>query len=73
MKSHSEGNLEAVGGLFGRYAFVAVLLWIGALKLTAYEAEGILQPSLSQSIAVMGYHLVNVRTFAIILGLFRVC
>lgn len=35
LKSHSEANLEVLGGLFIRYALVVVLLWIGSLKFTA--------------------------------------
>jgi reactive chlorine resistance protein C len=42
LKSHADGNLEELGAFFIRYAVVVVLLWIGALKLTAYEAEGVL-------------------------------
>jgi Protein of unknown function, DUF417 len=42
LKSHADGNLEELGAFFIRYALVVVLLWIGALKLTAYEAEGVL-------------------------------
>ena len=32
---------EALGGHALRYGLVLVLLWIGAMKFTAYEAEGI--------------------------------
>ena len=37
-----EKNLfEKLGALFIRYGLVVVLGWIGAMKFTAYEAEGI--------------------------------
>lgn len=71
MKSLSETNLEAVGGIFIRYALVAVLLWIGALKLSAYEAEGVYNHASHSPFLAWGYHFVNVRTFAVILGLFE--
>ena len=32
---------EAVGGHLLRYGLVLILLWIGGMKFTAYEAEGI--------------------------------
>lgn len=34
-------KLENIGALVIRYGLVAVLLWVGLLKFTAYEAEGI--------------------------------
>lgn len=34
-------TLENLGAHLLRYALVAVLLWVGLLKFTAYEAEGI--------------------------------
>ncbi len=34
-------RLEAVGQLLVRYGLVFVLLWIGTMKFTGYEAEGI--------------------------------
>lgn len=71
LKSRSEGNLEEIGGLFIRYALVAVLVWIGALKFTGYESEGVFTLASNSPLLSWGYHLVNVRTFAAILGLFE--
>ncbi len=34
-------TLENVGANIIRYGLVIILLWVGALKFTAYEAEGI--------------------------------
>ena len=41
-------TLEGVGAGILRYGLVIVLLWIGALKFTAYEADGI-QPFVANS------------------------
>jgi uncharacterized membrane protein YkgB len=41
-------KLEAVGLQVARYALVLVLLWIGAMKFTAYEA-GAIQPLVANS------------------------
>ncbi|MBA3912435.1 MAG: DUF417 family protein [Acidobacteriales bacterium] len=71
VKSQSEGNLEEKGGLFIRYALVAVLVWIGALKFTAYESEGVFKLASNSPMLAWGYHLVSMRTFAGILGLFE--
>ena len=35
------GRAEALGGHALRYGLVLILLWIGGMKFTAYEAEGI--------------------------------
>lgn len=34
-------RLEGLGGGLVRYGLAVVLLWIGAMKFTAYEAEGV--------------------------------
>ena len=36
-------RLKGIGTHITRYGLVIVLLWIGGMKFTAYEAEGILQ------------------------------
>jgi uncharacterized membrane protein YkgB len=71
LKSQSNGNLETLGALFIRYGLVVVLLWIGALKLTAYEAQGVFNYASHSPLLAWGYHLVDVRTFSVILGLFE--
>ncbi len=71
VKSDMEEGLEAIGGLFIRYALVAVLLWIGALKLTAYEAAGVFNHASHSPLLAWGYHWVSLRAFSVILGLFE--
>lgn len=68
LEARADGNLEAVGGVFIRYALVAVLLWIGALKFTAYEAQGVYNHAANSPLLAWGYHFVSVRTFSAILG-----
>ena len=34
-------RLQTIGTHVARYGLVIVLLWIGGMKFTAYEAEGI--------------------------------
>ncbi len=61
-------NLEHYGEVLIRYSLVAVLLWVGMLKFTAYEAEGIKplvenSPILSWVLGVM-----SIQTFSMVLG-----
>jgi len=39
--SVEKNSFEKLGAFFNRYCLVLVLGWIGAMKFTAYEAEGI--------------------------------
>src|SRR5260370_39676945 len=40
-KSSMSSRAETVGRELARYGLVVVIAWIGLMKLTAYEAEGI--------------------------------
>ena len=40
-RSLTKNSFERLGAFFIRYGLVLVLAWIGAMKFTAYEAEGI--------------------------------
>lgn len=61
-------RLKLIGLNVSRYGLVIVLLWIGAMKFTAYEAEGI-KPLVANS-PLMGwmYKVVSVRGFSAFLG-----
>ncbi len=65
-------TMQCVGGFVLRYGLVAVLLWVGALKFTAYEAEGI-KPLVSNSpLMSWGYHLMSERGFAGLVGVIEI-
>ena len=55
-----------------RYGLVVVLLWIGGMKFTAYEAEGI-KPLVANS-PLMGwvYSVMSVTAFASVLGVIEI-
>src|SRR4051795_4794454 len=61
-------RLKSIGTHVTRYGLVIVLLWIGGMKFTAYEAEGI-KPLVANS-PLMGwvYRLVSVGGFSASLG-----
>lgn len=67
-----ERRLEGLGVLLLRYALVIILLWVGALKFTAYEAEGIQVFVENSPLLSWLYDIVSVRTFSTLLGIFEI-
>jgi uncharacterized membrane protein YkgB len=65
-------RLKRIGTHVTRYGLVIVLLWIGGMKFTAYEAEGI-KPLVANS-PLMGwvYRLVSVGGFSAFLGVVEI-
>ena len=65
-------RLQFIGMHVTRYGLVLVLLWIGGMKFTAYEAEGI-RPLVANS-PLMGwvYNLMSVTTFSSLLGVVEI-
>ncbi|MDQ3013400.1 MAG: DUF417 family protein [Acidobacteriota bacterium] len=68
LESSTGLTLERVGEKIIRYGLVAVLLWVGALKFTAYEAEGIQGLVANSPFMSWGYKLMTVRGFAALIG-----
>lgn len=65
-------TLEDVGGYLLRYGLVAILLWVGLLKFTPYEASAI-QPLVANSPLLSWlYNIFSVETFSILLGVFEI-
>ncbi len=65
-------TLERIGAGVIRYGLVAVLLWVGLLKFTAYEAEGI-QPFVANSpLMSWAYGVMSVRSLSAALGVVEV-
>ncbi len=64
--------LEAVGGYLLRYGLVSILLWVGLLKFTSYEALAI-QPLVANSPLLSWlYDIFSVTTFSMLLGAFEI-
>src|SRR5262245_19135318 len=65
-------KLKAFGTHTTRYGLVVVLLWIGGMRFTAYEAEGI-QPLVANS-PFMGwvYGLMSITAFSALLGVIEI-
>jgi uncharacterized membrane protein YkgB len=61
-------RLEAIGGHTLRYGLVLVLFWIGGMKFTAYEAEGISIFVSNSPLMRSAYSVFGVRSFSALLG-----
>ena len=61
-------TVEAVGRYSARYGLVIVLLWIGAMKFTAYEAEGISGFVSNSPLMSWAYSVFSVQSFSALLG-----
>src|SRR4051794_37088575 len=71
-KSSLSSQVEAVGSGLARYGLVVVVAWIGLMKFTAYEAEGI-RPFVAHSpLMSWGYGFMSVRGFSAVLGVVEV-
>jgi len=65
-------RVEAVGRELARYGLAVVVAWIGLMKFTAYEAEGI-RPFVANSPLMSGvYGFMSVRGFSAVLGVVEV-
>ncbi len=65
-------TLENIGANVIRYGLAAVLLWVGLLKFTAYESEGI-QPLVANSpLMSWTYGVMTVRSLSAVLGVIEI-
>jgi len=65
-------RLESIGANVIRYGLAIILLWVGALKFTAYEAEGI-QPLVANSpLMSWTYSVMSVRGVAMLIGIVEI-
>ncbi len=65
-------TLEAVGANIIRYGLVIILVAVGALKFTAYEAEGIQGLVANSPLMSWAYTVFSVRSFAALLGVIEI-
>jgi uncharacterized membrane protein YkgB len=67
-KSSLSFQAEAVGRALARYGLVVVVGWIGLMKFTGYEAEGIRPFVANSPLMSWVYRLMSVRGFSALLG-----
>src|SRR6478736_3396755 len=61
-------QVEAVGRELARYGLVVVVGWIGLMKFTGYEAEGIRPFVANSPLMSWVYGIMSVRGFSALLG-----
>ncbi|MFL6546943.1 MAG: DUF417 family protein [Candidatus Udaeobacter sp.] len=66
-----ENVLQAAGRLIVRYGLVLILLWIGAMKFTGYEAMGIEPLAASSPRMSWLYKVLSLRAVSNMLGFAR--
>ena len=72
-EKHSlSSRVEAVGRELARYGLVVIVGWIGLLKFTAYEAEGIRLYVANSPLMSWVYRPMSVREFSAVLGIVEV-
>jgi uncharacterized membrane protein YkgB len=68
----TNSGIDAAAGLLARYGLVIVIGWIGALKFTSFEANGI-QPLVANSPLMSWlYNIFSVQTFSSLLGVVEI-
>ena len=65
-------RVEAIGRELARYGLVVVVGWIGLMKFTAYEAEGIRPFVANSPLLSWVYAYMSVRSFSTVLGVVEV-
>jgi len=65
-------TLESVGAKIIRYGLVIILLWVGALKFTAYEAEGIQGLVANSPLMSWLYSVTSVRGASMLIGVIEI-
>jgi len=73
VETHGAGRtLEEIGAKVIRYGLVVILLSVGALKFTAYEAEGIQGLVANSPLMSWGYSVLSVRGFSALIGVIEI-
>lgn len=65
-------TLEKIGASILRYGLVIILVWIGALKFAAYEAESIQGLVANSPLLAWGYNLMSTYGFARLIGVIEI-
>jgi reactive chlorine resistance protein C len=71
-KRAMSSQVEAVGRELARYGLVVVVAWIGLMKFTEYEAEGISRYVANSPLMSWVYGFMNHRGFSAVLGVVEV-
>jgi reactive chlorine resistance protein C len=64
----SARRLVRAGEYVVRYGLVLVIFWIGCLKFTAYEAQGVQMHASNSPLLSWAYNFLDTRSFSSVLG-----
>ena len=65
-------KFENIGAMILRYGLVVILLWVGALKFTTYEAEGIKGIVENSPLTSWAYNLLGLEGIARVIGIVEI-
>ena len=65
-------SIDKASAFVLRYGLVLVVFWIGCLKFTAYESEGVFNHASHSPLLAWAYHILDVRNFSRGLGVVEV-
>src|SRR5436853_7911403 len=65
-------RLKSIGMHIARYGLAIVVLWIGGMKFTAYEAEGIKPLVANSPLMSWVYRVMSVNGFSSLLGVVEI-
>ena len=68
-ESKTSGRINALGEFLLRYGLVLVLSWIGAMKFTTYEAEGIKPLIETSPLMSWMYKLLSIQATSNVIGI----
>ena len=71
-RNESGAKLEMLGALVVRYTLVIILIWVGFLKFTSYEAEGIKGLVSNSPLLSWAYKVMSVQAFSQVLGVIEI-
>lgn len=67
-KEETMSKIQDIGFLLLRYGLVLVIVWIGAMKATEYEARNIARLIAHSPLLSWGYSIWTVRQFSVVIG-----
>ncbi len=71
-QTNSGLKLQVLGASLLRYTLVIILLWVGCLKFTSYEAEGIKGLVSNSPLLSWAYKIMSVQMFSQVLGVIEI-
>ena len=72
MENPNAVKLARIGEIAIRYSLVVILLWVGGLKFTTYEADGIKGMVENSPLLSWGYPALGVQGFSDLLGIIEI-